>query len=281
MTPADADFAVHRVVVALESACENLAALERAAEFAQRAKVTLHAMFIEDVGLLELAALPFTRQVSLSSGLSVPLEAGDVETEFRALASRARRCLEDLAGRLNVTCSFEIVRGDRSSALSAAGGSDLLVVETTTRAFGRHLRIPTDWLATAATCGRACLLLGPARDARKNVLVVYDGSPAGDRAVAAAQALGGVDHARLTVARLPDARLAGAPSESDLRARFGATPPRIAFRRMAHLDAAELRQAIDEAECGLVVAPAPLIATHRAELDAFLAAPACALLLVT
>ena len=275
MTPADSNFAVHRVVVALESACENLAALERAAEFAQRAQVTLHAMFIEDARLLDVAALPFTRQVSLSSGISVPLEAGDVETEFRALASRARRCLEELAGRLNVTCSFEIVRGDRSSALSVAGGSDLLVVETTTRAFGRHLRIPTDWLATAATCGRACLLLGPAKDARKNVLVVYDGSPAGDRAVAAAQALGGVDHASLTVARLPDA-----PPESDLRARFGVTP-RIAFRRMAHLDAAELRRAIDAADCGLVVAPAPLIATHRAELDAFLAAPACALLLVT
>lgn len=274
MTPAESDFAVHRVVVALESACENLAALERAAEFAQRAKVTLHAMFIEDARLLGLAALPFTRQVSLSSGTSSPLEPGDVEAEFRALASRARRCLEDLASRMHVACSFEIVRGDRSSAVSAAGGSDLLVVETTTRAFGRHLRMPTDWLEIAATCGRACLLLGPAKDARKNVLVVYDGSPAGDRAVAAAVALGGVDHARLIVARLP-----AAPEEAELRRRFVASP-RVAFRRMAALDVAELRRAIAHADCGLVIAPAPLVAAHRAELGEFLAAPTCALLLV-
>ncbi|HNB26716.1 MAG TPA: hypothetical protein PLR41_07165, partial [Alphaproteobacteria bacterium] len=61
MSAEDTGFAVQRVVVALESACENLAALEQAAEMARRTKATLHAMFIEDARLLEAAALPFTR----------------------------------------------------------------------------------------------------------------------------------------------------------------------------------------------------------------------------
>ncbi len=276
MSPEEAaDFTVQRVVVALESACENLVALERAAEFARRTKASLHAMFIEDAQLLEAAALPFTRQVSLASATSGPLEPADVEAEFRALAARARRCLEELAGRLNVTSSFEVVRGGRSAALSAAGGGDLLVVESTTRAFGRHLRISTDWFGAAAASGRACLLLGPAGDRRHNVLVIHDGSPAGDRAMAAAQALGGVDHARLFVARLPDA-----PEEAALRRRFQVIPNRTVFRQMAAMDAAELRRAIGQADCGLVIAPAPLVAAHRSELGGFLAAPSCALLLV-
>lgn len=276
MTPeAEADFAVHRVVVALESACENLAALERAAEVARLAKASLHAMFIEDAQLLEAAALPFTRQVSLGSAVSGPLDPADIEAEFQALAGRARRCLEDLAGRLNVAASFEIVRGGRSAALSAASGGDLLVVETATRAFGRHLRIPTDWFAAAAASGRACLLLGPAGDRRHNVLVIHDGSPAADRAMRAAQALGGVDHARLCVARLPDA-----PDEASLRRRSKTVPSRTTFRQMAAMDPAELRRAIAQADCGLVIAPVSLIAAHVAELGGFLAAPSCALLLV-
>lgn len=271
-----AGFAVRRIVLALESACENLAALERAAHLAQHAKAELHAMFIEDARLLEVAALPFTRQVNLSSGALAPLEPGHVEAEFRALAARARRCLQDLGRRLDVAWSFETVRGDRSAALAIAAAGDLLVVETTSRAVGPHLHISTDWFAAAAGCGRACLLLGPAKDDRKNVLVIHDGTAAGDRAIAAALALGGVDHARLTLARAP-----GAPTEGELGRRLAGSPARVAFRAMSNLDAAELRSAIRAAACGLVVAPAPLIAAHRVELGAFLAAPTCALLLVT
>lgn len=276
MASAAADFSIDRVVIALESACENLAALERAADLAQRAKATLHAMFIEDANLLEVAALPFTRQVSLTSGATAPLEPGDVEADFRALASRARRCLEELAGRRHVTCSFEIVRGDRATALSSAAGSDLVVVETTARGFARHLHIATDWFGGPAAHGRACLLLGPGRDQRRNVLVLHDGSPAAERAVAAALALGGADHARLTLVRLPEA-----PDEAELRRRYATAPRQFGFRQMAALNQAEMRRAIKQAECGLVIAPAPLVAAHRAELAAFLAAPDCALLLVS
>lgn len=275
MTAGAPGFAVRRIVVALESACENLAALEHAAELARRAKAELHAMFIEDARLLDMAALPFTRQVNLASGVLAPLDPVDVEAEFRALAARARRCLQGLAARLDVAWSFETVRGDRASALSVADAGDLLVVETSSRAVGRSLRISTDWFATVATCGRACLLLGPARDARKNVLVLHDGSPAGDRAVAAAEVLGGVDHARLTIARLP-----GAPAEVTLRAGRGSAERPVAFRTLAALDADALRQAIAATACGLVVAPAPLIAAHAADMAGFLAAPSCALLLV-
>lgn len=275
MTAAPADFAIRRIIVALESACENVAALEQAARLAQQAKAELHAMFIEDARLLEAAALPFVRHVNLSSGALAPLDPGHVEAEFRALAARARRCLQELAGRMDVAWSFEVVRGGRAAALSVIAAGDLLVVESTTRAFGRNLRISTDWFATLATCGRACLLLGPAKDTRRNVLVIHDGSEAGDRAITAALALGGVDHARLTLARVGQA-----PETTELHRRFAAAPRPILVRDMAVLDTSELRRAIAAAECGLVVAPAPLIAAHQAALRGFLAAPSCALLLV-
>lgn len=275
MTPEENGFAIERVVVALECACENLAALERAADLARRVRARLHAMFIEDARLLDLAALPFTRQVSLSSGSSVPLEPGDVEAEFRVLASRARRRLELLAGRLNVAASFEIVRGGHAAALTAAGGGDLLVVESTTRSVGQHLRMPTDWVGRVAQSGHACLLLGPTGDSRHNVVVLHDGTPAADRAWAAAKSLGSVDHTRLVVLRLPQA-----PEAAELRRRFSDIPARTTFHDLKKLDSAALRAAIAGAECGLVIAPASLIAAQRAALADFLAAPSCALLMM-
>jgi hypothetical protein len=254
MSGQPAEFSVQRVVVALESICENLPALEQAAELARRANARLHALFIEDTRLLDVAALPFTRQINLSSGGSAPLEPDAVKAEFSALAGRARRCLEELAARLKVPCSFEILRGNRAGVLAAAAGGDLLVVETSTRAVGRHLRLKTDWFGALAESGHPCLLLGPsehrARDRGQDVLVLEDGTPAGARARAAADLLGRIDHNRIVIAQPRD------------------------------LSTSQLRQAIAEAGCGLLVAPAALVARHRAALEEFLAAPACALLLV-
>lgn len=244
------DFSVQRVVIALESVCENLPALEQAAELARRAKATLHAVFLEDTRLLDVAALPFTRQISLTSRASTPLEPNAVEAEFNALAGRARRCLEELGSRLHVACSFEIVRGGRAGVLASAIQGDLLVVETATRAFGQHLRMNTDWFGAVAQSGHPCLLLGPVRARRQDVLVLQDGSSAGARARAAAEMLGRIDDNRIVIAQLKE------------------------------LSTSQLRLAIAEAGCGLLVAPAALIARNRGALEEFLTAPACGLLLV-
>lgn len=268
-------FQVRRVFVALEPDCENLAAIERAALLAERAHAELHAIFLEDERLLDAAALPFTHYVCLSSGACNALEPATIQREYRALAERARRRLEELGRRLNLASSFEIVRGDRIAALAKVGCDDLLVMETRARTYDRNKYVLTDRFA-AATCGYACLLLGPVADARRNVLVLYDGSAIADRALAAARALHGNEPARLILLRA-----FGAPPESELRQRFRGSNPPVDIRDMAAINAAELRRAVAHAACGLVVVPAPLIAAHQAELGDLLPAPPCALLLVT
>jgi hypothetical protein len=258
-------FKVKRVVVALESACENLAALERAARLAQRTKATLHAIFLEDPRLFEAAALPFTRYVCLASGTCSPLETSKIEQDLHAMAARARRRLEELAARFNVTSSFESVRGDRSAALDNATCDDLLVMEAATRGLGRFLALPSDWSKAVTDCGRSCLLLAPeVGTAARNILVLHDGSPGADRALAAARAL--EDGAKLILARLPGAVIAADQT--------------LEMRELRVIDAADLRRAIGHQRCGLVVAPASLAAAHQAELADFLAAPSCALLIV-
>ncbi len=259
-------FHVKRVVVALESACENLIALERAARLAQRTKAELHAIFLEDPRLFQAAALPFTRYVCLASGTCSPLETSRIEQDLHAMAARSRRRLKELANRFNIACSFEAVRGDRSAAMDNAGCDDLLVMDSATRGLGRFLALPSDWSKSVTDCGRSCLLLAPGAVGARNILVLHDGSPAADRALAAARALDGNGGAKLILAR---ASGVVAPADRTLE-----------IRDLRTINATDLRRAIGHERCGLVVAPAPLIAAHQAELADFLAAPSCALLIV-
>ncbi|MEZ5829664.1 MAG: hypothetical protein R3D05_00615 [Dongiaceae bacterium] len=268
-------FTVRRVVIALESGCENLQALETAAELAARARAELHGIFVDDIRLLQIAALPFTRQASLHSAASLPFEPADVEAQLRALARRARRCLEDVATRLRVPWSFETVRGDRASVIAATQGTDVLVVETTTRPFGQYLKMSTEWSEIAITCERACLLTSAAGAKRKGILAVYDGSEGGEHAVAAALALDGTRNSSLTIAST-----APAAAETTLRQQLREGDTSAEVRTIKTLTLPELARVMADANCGLLILPVELVTRHRAELETLLAAPTCAVLLV-
>lgn len=273
MSDPQPQFPVHRVVIALESICENLKALEIAAEMAARIKAELHGIFMEDVNLLSAASLPFVHQVNLQSAAAHSFEPADIEAEFRALAGRARTCLQDLADHRKVPWSFEIHRGDRRSLVSATRRSDLLVVETATRPFARYIKLPTDWSEISLHSERACLLLSTSVDRHKGTLVVYDGTDAGERAMAAAVALDGTAGALTIVAPAVDSK------GTELQKRLRVAGIEAAWQRIERLDSAELRRVITRVNCDLVVLPAFLALEHRSALRELFAAPPCAILL--
>lgn len=273
MSDPQPQFVVDRVVIALESICENLKALEIAAEMAARIKAGLHGIFIEDENLLTAAHLPFVHQVTLHAVAARSFEPADIEVEFRASAARARICLEDLANRVKVPWSFEVHRGNRGSLIGATRSSDLLVVETATRPFARYMTLPTDWSEISLHSERACLLLSTSVDRRKGTLVVYEGTDAGERAMAAAVALDGTAGALTIVAP------AVASKGAELQKRLRVAGIEADLQRIERLDSAELRRVITRVNCDLVVLPAFLALEHRSALRELFAAPPCAILL--
>ena len=273
MSDPQPQFPVDRIVIALESICENLKALEIAAEMAARIKAELHGIFMEDVNLLSAANLPFVRQVNLQSAAAHSFEPADIEAEFRVLAGRARTRLQGLADHLGVPWSFEIHRGDRRSLVSATRRSDLLVVETATRPFARYMKLPTDWSEVSLHSERACLLLSTSVDRHKGTLVVHDGTDAGEPAMAAAVALDGAAGALTIVAP------AAASKGTELQKRLRVAGIKADLQRIERLDSAELRRVITRVNCDLVVLPALLALEHRSALRDLFAAPPCAILL--
>src|SRR5579862_9453673 len=96
---------IERVVVALDAASENRAAIATAARLAARWKAPLHGVFVEDDDLIRLANLPFARVVTLGFGVEA-INQQQARRQMHAFAERARHELAAAARRHHLEWSF-------------------------------------------------------------------------------------------------------------------------------------------------------------------------------
>ena len=106
------ELALRRVLVAMEPPNLSTQTLFAARELAQSLQLELAGLFVEDLNLLRLAALPITREVGAASGAVRTLELGDVERALRTQAEQMRGALSSFAAELNLPWSFRVERGE-------------------------------------------------------------------------------------------------------------------------------------------------------------------------
>jgi len=151
------DFVVQRIIIACDAVSENRAGMEAAARLARSWNALLHAVFVQDESLLNLAALPFARQMG-----SAGLEKLDETTMLRQLetdTARARAALEAVARSYAVASSFAVVRGQPTLAALSVGDRDLVVISATARPFAGQFRLASRWLTTALEAHLPVLLI--------------------------------------------------------------------------------------------------------------------------
>jgi nucleotide-binding universal stress UspA family protein len=175
---------IRRILLALDTAGHSSAAVEAATALAARLDAELHALFVEDINLLRLAALPFARETRLTSATTRRLQDMDMEQELRAEAMRAQSALATIATRLNVRWSFQVTRGQVAVQVrEAALETDLVAL---TYAGGAPAGL-TQVAATmeAVMCGARypLLMLPPRATIRPPFVVVFDDSAASARAL--------------------------------------------------------------------------------------------------
>ena len=108
---------LRRVVVGLEPTPQRRAALQAAAELAERMQAELIGLFVEDMDLLHLAGLPFAREVGFPSAVRRSLDVAAMERSLRAAARDLRRVCEEALERTSVPWSFRTARGSPAGAL--------------------------------------------------------------------------------------------------------------------------------------------------------------------
>jgi nucleotide-binding universal stress UspA family protein len=187
---AEVAFSARRVLVGVDASAASLDALAAAASLAARLGAELAGLFVEDEDLLRLAALPFGDVVRTAGGGRERLDPASTEAALRALAARAREAVERIASARRVSCSFRVARGSVvREVLSAAEAADLVVLGA--GGHGRSARGALGDTARAAAARARAPVLLLARGSRLGggVVAVDDGTPAGTRAVLAAQRL--------------------------------------------------------------------------------------------
>lgn len=254
MTDAPTEFAVRRIVVAADSSAQCQAALEAAAQLGARLDADVEGVFVEDIDLANLAALPLGREVHLISGAARAFDTDTIESQLRAEASQARRALKALTERARVKNSFRVVRGRvEAEIMTAADAGDLLVLGVYSRAVGPRSRPGSTALAAARPAPRSVLLLRPGARITGRVLVAYDGSDGADKALDAGARLAGDTADGLSVLLT-----AGSPAEADeLQGRaadfLAALPITPEFLRTPRLELDDMCRMSREAGADLLV----------------------------
>lgn len=199
------ELVIRRILVALDTSAHSLAALEAAARLAETMHAELIGLFVEDVNLLRLAALPFAREVRWPSSTRRSLDEARMERELRLMASQARRALALAAEEAETEWTFHVVRGAvADEVLRAALEADLLSLGRASRPLSRRVRLGSTAQAAAIRGGRSVLLARKGADPDLPIVVTYDGSAVSPQVLAAAVQMAQTDESNLIVLILAD-----------------------------------------------------------------------------
>ncbi|MPY68812.1 MAG: hypothetical protein GEU92_01870 [Alphaproteobacteria bacterium] len=196
----DTGFVVRRIVVAMDSSPHSRAALDAAAALAARLHAELEGLFVEDIDLFNLAALPFGREFNLATGAARAFDAAALAEQLARQAAEMRRAVAVAAARAHVRSSFRVARGRIAAEIvAAAAAADLLILGAAGMGLTSRFRPGRVALAAAALAPRSVLLLRSGAAIRGRPLVAYDGSPSSEKALAAAARLADATDARVRV----------------------------------------------------------------------------------
>jgi nucleotide-binding universal stress UspA family protein len=199
MTAASEHHSRHHIVVTLDTSASGRPALLAAVRLAAVLGASLEGVFVEDINLIRLAGLPFLREVRSWSLAEEEISTQRMQRELHTMARYAERMLEQAAGEVGVSWSFQVWRGRAGAAsLAQAFGADILSLAP----------------AISMVSSRARETTRPrerqSRQTEASISVLFSGSEPAGRALTIACSLAKDTGARLTV-MLPDNLPEGLP----------------------------------------------------------------------
>jgi hypothetical protein len=240
MTSARSDTPLRRVLLAFDHGAPATQPLATARTLIEMLGGELAGLFVEDVNLLRVAALPFTREVGAMSGVSRPIELPDVERTLRARAEAAKRLLSELAAELSVPWSFRIERGNMLQ---------------------RVLAQMTESVAAVLVPPRLSHRLGPAtglrserpRSSARHLFALWDRSSSETQTVAIALRLAEAQHATVTLIVVGNELSASDSPPQALASLLASAPPGLRILSLPRSGAAVLARRLRAADSDLLV----------------------------
>lgn len=101
------------IVLTVDAHSYSINMVDVAVAIAASSKTHLHGLFIEDEDLLDVAKLPFTREISFATAREYPTDITRMQNSLRALGTQFKTALQRSAIASNVSWSYDYVRGRR------------------------------------------------------------------------------------------------------------------------------------------------------------------------
>jgi nucleotide-binding universal stress UspA family protein len=260
---AEAETEIERILVALDAGLPGDSLLEAAARLAALAHAELTALFVEDADVLQLAALPFARELDRASAALRVIEPRSLERAMAAQARHLQRCVEALSERHGIRASLRVLRGVfATSVLAEAAERDIVFVSV-----GSPARI------SSRQRGMARAVAGARFDAPGDapICVYFDNTPSAQRALRLARGWARQWGRRLWILAVPAEETGAAADQAD----------EAGAERVALTGGGEqpLRELLVRAPCALLVLPRSWDGA-RLRRGGFLDAVSCPVLLV-
>lgn len=248
------ELTIRRILVALDTSTHSMAALEASARLAASIEAELIGIFVEDVNLLRLAKLPFSKEVTWPSAARRALSEEDMEQELRLRASQARRALAYAAEEAEAEWSFRTVRGTvTEEVLKAALEADLLSLGRASRPLTKRVRLGSTARAAADKARRPVFLARKGVDPQQPIVVTYDGSPVGMRGLAAAVQMAQTNESNLIVLIMADDADDAPQLAEEASTWLDKRVAHAEYRYLPNDDRENLAFELQREECGLVI----------------------------
>ncbi len=180
---------IRRILVAIDASTQSLAALEAAAELAADLDAELGGIYVEDINLIRMAALPVVLETGEASARTRRLKSSRMDRQLRGQAARAAQAMAVAAGRAQVRWSFTVARGSiETELLQAASAADLFILGRAGWSGKRRLGSTARKLVAAGN--NRTMIIERGERLLPTLMTVYDGSDQSKRALDTAISLG-------------------------------------------------------------------------------------------
>ncbi len=241
---------IRRILVAIDASPQSLAALEAAAELAAGLGAELVGVYVEDINLIRLAALPVVLEVGAASARSRRLDGGRMDRQLRSQAARAAQAMAVAANRAQVRWSFTVARGSiETELLQAASEADLFILGRAGWSGKRRLGSTARKMVSEGT--NRTMIIERGERLLPTLMTVYDGSDQSQRALDTAISLGEY----LAVGIVAEDEDQARALQSEVAAKLDLRGLKARYRWLVRADTSELANMVRTQEECIVILP--------------------------